>query len=247
MDTVTRHGLPEWALEREQGLLEDVVITMSADPLRTFGGETVLITGDTGFKGSWLAIWLAKLNAKVIGYGLPPKYAEDNYCACGLDERYSHIDGDIRDLPSLEKLVSEVRPSMIFHLAAQALVLDSLADPLYTFETNVLGTVNVLEATRRSRSIRAVVNVTSDKCYENQEWPYGYRETDRLGERTPIARPRVPRSWCPLPTPEPFLTGPMGRPSPRSVPAMSSAGATGLPTASCPIASGPSGRGRPSS
>jgi CDP-glucose 4,6-dehydratase len=162
-------------------------VIMSSDSLGIYGGEAVLITGDTGFKGSWLATWLIKQKANVIGYGLPPKRKEDNYRVCGLNDIYPHVDGDIRDLRSLEKVISEHRPSVIFHLAAQALVLDSLEDPPYTFETNIMGTVNVLEATRRSKDVRAVVNVTSDKCYENQEWPYGYRELDRLGGKDPYS------------------------------------------------------------
>jgi len=152
-----------------------------------FRGQTILITGDTGFKGSWLAIWLLNLGANVIGYSLPPKTANDNFARCGLSRKITHIDGDIRKYNEIKAAVSEYEPTIVFHLAAQALVLNSYKEPIYTYGTNVMGTVNLLEAVRHEPSVEAVVNVTSDKCYENREWVHSYRETDPLGGNDPYS------------------------------------------------------------
>ncbi|MGA2911977.1 MAG: CDP-glucose 4,6-dehydratase [Methanoregula sp.] len=160
---------------------------MTASFLNKYSGKKVLITGDTGFKGSWLAIWLLKLGARVTGFGLPPKTREDNFTVCGLQAKIDHIEGDIRDLTQLSDAIGESRPDFVFHLAAQALVFDSYRDPYQTFTSNVTGTLNVLEAIRKSSGIKAAVMVTSDKCYENHEWVHGYRETDPLGGRDPYS------------------------------------------------------------
>ncbi|MCL5062108.1 MAG: CDP-glucose 4,6-dehydratase [Nitrospirae bacterium] len=152
-----------------------------------YKGKTVLVTGDTGFKGSWFSIWLLKLGANVVGYALPPKNKKDNYLICELDKKIIHIDGDIRDYQSLLKVFSKYKPEVVFHLAAQSLVLDSYKDPLYTFQTNVMGTVNVLESVRNTPSVKVAINVTSDKCYENNEWIYGYREIDAIGGKDPYS------------------------------------------------------------
>jgi CDP-glucose 4,6-dehydratase len=160
---------------------------MNPSSLNNYSGKTVLITGDTGFKGSWLAIWLLKLGARVTGFGLPPKTREDNFTVCGLDAKIDHIDGDIRDLTQISEAVKESRPDYVFHLAAQALVLDSYRDPYQTFTTNVNGTLNMLEVIREQSKIKAAVMVTSDKCYENREWIHGYRESDPLGGRDPYS------------------------------------------------------------
>jgi len=160
---------------------------MNDPSLRTYAGKKVVVTGDTGFKGSWLAIWLLKLGATVIGFGLPPKRAEDNYNVTGLSSRYHHINGDIRDLPAVMDTLVQFKPDIIFHLAAQALVLDSYKDPHGTFEVNVTGTLNILEAIRKNPSVKAAVIVTSDKCYQNREWIHGYRETDALGGKDPYS------------------------------------------------------------
>ncbi len=149
--------------------------------------KTVLVTGDTGFKGSWLSIWLLNLGANVIGYALSPKTKNDNYLICGLDKKITHMDGDVRDYKALLKVFSKYNPEIVFHLAAQALVLESYKNPLYTFQTNVMGTVNLLSAVRSTPSVKVVVNVTSDKCYENREWIYGYREIDPLGGKDPYS------------------------------------------------------------
>ena len=152
-----------------------------------FKNKTVLITGDSGFKGSWLAIWLVKLGAKVIGYSLPPKGEQDNFTVCGLNKIITHVDGDVRDYNSLSGVFSKYKPDISFHLAAQALVLDSYQDPRYTFDTNVMGTVNFFEAVRNTPSVKCAINVTSDKCYDNREWIYGYREIDPLGGKDPYS------------------------------------------------------------
>jgi len=152
-----------------------------------YNGKTVLVTGDTGFKGSWLAIWLLSLGAHVIGYALKPKTGKDNYVICDLGDKITHIDGDIRDYRPLLKVFSKYKPEIVFHLAAQSLVLDSYKDPLFTYSTNVMGTVNLLEAVRHTPSVKAAINVTSDKCYENHEWIYGYREIDPMGGKDPYS------------------------------------------------------------
>lgn len=149
--------------------------------------KTILITGDTGFKGSWLAIWLVHLGANVIGYSLPPRTEKDNYVICGLDKKITHINGDIRDYNSLLEVFSKYNPDIVFHLAAQPLVLDSYDNPVNTFQTNIMGTVNILETIRQTQSVRAAIIVTSDKCYDNKEWIYGYREIDPMGGKDPYS------------------------------------------------------------
>ncbi|MEK6529018.1 MAG: CDP-glucose 4,6-dehydratase [Nitrospirota bacterium] len=152
-----------------------------------YKGKTILVTGGTGFKGSWLAIWLTRLGANVIGYALPPKTEKDNYLICDLDKKITHINGDIRDYHTLLRAFSKYEPDIVFHLAAQSLVLDSYKDPLYTFQTNVMGSVNLLEAVRHTPSVKVAINITSDKCYENREWIYGYREVDPMGGKDPYS------------------------------------------------------------
>lgn len=149
--------------------------------------KKVIITGDTGFKGSWLAIWLLNLGADVVGISLPPQNSRDNYVVCGLSERIAHIDQDIRDYDGLCKIFDEYDPEIVFHFAAQAIVLKGDQDPLKTYSTNFMGTVNVLEAIRNKESMKAGIIITTDKCYENREWVYGYRETDRLGGNDPYS------------------------------------------------------------
>ena len=152
-----------------------------------FKGKKILVTGDTGFKGSWLCTWLTELGADVYGYALPPKTPQDNFVKSNLANIIQHQDGDIRDLDRLKKVFGQTKPDIAFHLAAQALVLPSYDDPVETFQTNILGTVNFFEAVRQSTSLRAVVNVTSDKCYQNNEWDCGYRETDPMGGNDPYS------------------------------------------------------------
>lgn len=149
--------------------------------------KTILVTGDTGFKGSWLVIWLLNLGANVIGYALKPKTEKDNYVICNLGDKITHIDGDIRDYQALLKVFLKYEPEIAFHLAAQPLVLESYKDPLYTYSTNVMGTVNFFEAVRHTPSVKVAINITSDKCYENREWIYGYREIDPMGGKDPYS------------------------------------------------------------
>ena len=152
-----------------------------------FQGRKVLLTGHTGFKGSWLAIWLHQLGADVFGYALPPLTDRDNFVRSGVEQLVHHHVGDVRDRTELVEYCREVRPDYAFHLAAQSLVLASYEDPHETFETNLMGTVNFLEAVRHTPSVRVAVNVTSDKCYDNREWVWGYRENDPLGGLDPYS------------------------------------------------------------
>ena len=152
-----------------------------------YPGKRVLVTGHTGFKGSWLCIWLKELGAEVLGYSLDPPSEPNNFSACRLSEHIDHQYGDVRDHDRLISIFSHYQPEMVFHLAAQALVRPAYDDPKGTFDTNAGGTVNVLEAVRRTPGVRVVVNVTSDKCYENREWVWGYRENDPLGGHDPYS------------------------------------------------------------
>ncbi|MBU1152812.1 CDP-glucose 4,6-dehydratase [bacterium] len=152
-----------------------------------YNGKRVLVTGDTGFKGSWFVIWLLNLGADVIGYALEPKTENDNYLICGLDKKITHIYENIRDYQALLKVFSKYEPEMAFHFAAQPLVLESYKDPLYTYSTNIMGAVNFFEAARLTPSVKVAINVTSDKCYENQEWIYPYREIDPMGGKDPYS------------------------------------------------------------
>jgi CDP-glucose 4,6-dehydratase len=156
-------------------------------PLSIFSGKRVLVTGDTGFKGSWLSFWLGELKADVVGYALPPKTPEDLFNLLGLEKFIHHIEGDIRDLEGLQLVFDEFQPEFLFHLAAQSLVRLSYKEPKLTFDTNVGGSVNVLEAVRTTKSLRSVIFVTSDKCYRNKEWIWGYRENDELGGYDPYS------------------------------------------------------------
>ncbi len=149
--------------------------------------KTVLVTGHTGFKGSWLSLWLAELGAKVIGYSLEPPTEPSLFKALGLQERITHIIGDVEDHERLLALFEKYRPEFVFHLAAQSLVRRSYREPRLTYQTNVIGTVNILEAIRKTNSVRACVIVTSDKCYENRESLHCYKETDPLGGYDPYS------------------------------------------------------------
>lgn len=151
-------------------------------------GKKVLVTGHTGFKGSWLSLWLQKLGAKVVGYALPPPTEPSLFEVARVGEGMTSIEGDVRDLRSLEGTIAAHRPEIVIHMAAQAIVRAGYEDPVETYSTNVLGTVNLLEAIRTTPSARVVVAVTSDKCYENLEIERGYREAhDALGGRDPYS------------------------------------------------------------
>lgn len=151
-----------------------------------FRGKRVLITGHTGFKGSWLSLWLHELGAEVAGFALPSQ-ENDHFTLLGLEGLIHHVTGDIRNLAALRLLFDDFRPEIVFHLAAQSLVRLSYDEPKMTFDTNVAGSVNVLEAVRTTESVRCLVYVTSDKCYRNKEWLWGYRENDELGGHDPYS------------------------------------------------------------
>ena len=153
-----------------------------------YKGKTVLVTGHTGFKGSWLAIWLTMMGARVVGYALEPYSKKGNYCASHLSEHlHADLRGDVRDLDTLSDAIEKYQPEIIFHLAAQALVRTSYEQPKYTYETNVMGSLNVLEMVRKYGCIKTVVMVTTDKCYRNDEQIWGYRETDPMGGYDPYS------------------------------------------------------------
>ncbi|MCX6651890.1 MAG: CDP-glucose 4,6-dehydratase [Methanomassiliicoccales archaeon] len=152
-----------------------------------YRNKRVLVTGHTGFKGGWLSFWLAKLGSEVTGFSNEIPTKPSFYEAVGLKERVDSIMGDVRDLDKVSEVVRESRPDYIFHLAAQPLVRRSYDRPVETFDVNVMGTVNVMEAARESRSLQALVCITSDKCYENDERAGAYRETDRLGGKDPYS------------------------------------------------------------
>jgi len=147
----------------------------------------VLLTGHTGFKGAWLSLWLHHLGADVTGYALASSSSPSLFDLLGLRTRIHSVEGDVRDLNRLTTVMEEARPQIVFHLAAQSLVRASYRDPLYTYSTNVMGTVNLLEAVRRVDGVRVLVNITSDKCYQNQEQFGGYRESDAMGGRDPYS------------------------------------------------------------
>jgi CDP-glucose 4,6-dehydratase len=152
-----------------------------------YKGKSVLVTGDTGFKGSWLALWLHELGADVTGIALAPHTKPSHFQLTSLDKKIHHINVDIRNPEKVKKIFDQAKPEIVFHLAAQALVRVSYSDPKTTFDTNIGGTVNVLEAIRRCPSVRAAIVVTSDKCYDNKEWVWGYRESDPLGGHDPYS------------------------------------------------------------
>jgi CDP-glucose 4,6-dehydratase len=156
-------------------------------PLNSYKGKNVLVTGHTGFKGSWLALWLNILGANVIGYALDPVNSRDNFNLTGLKDRIIDIRGDIRDYKKLCEVFHCYKPEVVFHLAAQPLVSYSYKQPRYTYEVNVMGTVNVLDAIRENSETRIGIIITSDKCYENKEWIWGYRESDALGGYDPYS------------------------------------------------------------
>lgn len=161
---------------------------MSIDLFQSvYKGKKVLVTGDTGFKGSWMCLWLKELGAEVYGYALPPLTKQDNYVTTGLATRIHHLDADIRDKEKLQDYFNKVQPDFAFHLAAQPLVIDSYKNPHYNFETNLMGTVNFFEAVRHCPSVQVAVNVTTDKCYQNNEMDYGYKETDPMGGDDPYS------------------------------------------------------------
>ena len=160
---------------------------MEKDILEFYKGKRVLVTGHTGFKGSWLCRILVNAGAAVTGYALKPPTEPDLFSMAELEGRMESVIGDIRDLEKLKKTFEAAQPEIVFHLAAQPIVRDSYKDPVYTYETNVMGTVHIMECARLFPCVRSLLNVTTDKVYENREWEYGYRETDRLDGYDPYS------------------------------------------------------------
>lgn len=152
-----------------------------------WGGKKVLITGHTGFKGSWLSLWLQKLGADVIGFALEPPSNPNLFSVADIQSNMVSVLGDVRDYSALEVVFDEYKPEIVFHMAAQAIVRTSYIDPVGTFSTNIMGTVNLLNVVNNSSSTHVVINITSDKCYENREWAWGYRENDSMGGRDPYS------------------------------------------------------------
>jgi CDP-glucose 4,6-dehydratase len=150
-------------------------------------GKRVLLTGHTGFKGSWLSLWLQSKQADVVGYALAPPTKPSLFEVAAVETVMTSIIGDIRDLQKLQAVFDKYQPEIVIHMAAQPLVRYSYSEPVETYSTNVMGTVNLLEAVRHSSSVKAVVNVTSDKCYENREWVWGYRENEAMGGYDPYS------------------------------------------------------------
>lgn len=150
-------------------------------------GKIVLLTGHTGFKGGWLSLWLQSMGAKVVGYALAAPTTPSLFATAAVVEGMVSIESDIRDFAALSAVFEKYQPEIVIHMAAQPLVRYSYANPIETYSTNVMGTVHLLEAARQTRSVRAIVNVTSDKCYENREWAWGYRENEPMGGYDPYS------------------------------------------------------------
>ncbi len=157
------------------------------NPVSFWQGKRVLITGHTGFKGSWLSLWLQSQGAAVVGYALSPPTSPSLYELAGVAGGMESVIGDIRDRAHVQQVIVRHKPEIVFHLAAQSLVRKSYEQPVENYAVNVMGTVHLFDAIRTSRDVRVVVNVTSDKCYDNKEWPWGYRETDPLGGHDPYS------------------------------------------------------------
>jgi CDP-glucose 4,6-dehydratase len=170
------------------GALEGLVVKSASVNPDFWSGKHVFLTGHTGFKGSWLSLWLSSMGARVTGYSLAPNTQPNLFQTLRIDELIdiSHIE-DIRELEKLQKSIIQAQPNILIHMAAQPLVRYSYANPVETYATNVMGTVNVLEAARHVKSLKATVVVTTDKCYENKEWDWGYRENEPMGGHDPYS------------------------------------------------------------
>lgn len=164
--------------------------------LQVYKGKRVFVTGSTGFKGSWLCMWLNKLGAQVMGYALPPERDYDHFNLLALDRSIMQTEADIRDYTMLSNTINKFQPEFVFHLAAQSLVRLSYEQPLDTFDTNVGGSIRLLEAIRYCPSVKSVIYVTTDKCYWNQDWVWGYRENDPLGGRDPYSASKAAAEMC---------------------------------------------------
>lgn len=160
---------------------------MSAAAGSLWAGRRVLVTGHTGFKGSWLSLWLHQMGAEVTGFALPAPTEPSLFEAARVGELVTHVEGDVRDASAVRRVVEACAPEVIFHLAAQPLVRLSYREPVETYATNVMGTVHLLDAARQVPGVKAIVCVTSDKCYENREWIWPYRESDPMGGHDPYS------------------------------------------------------------
>ena len=152
-----------------------------------FKNKRILVTGHTGFKGSWMCQLLTMLGADVTGYALEPPTSPNLFELCGLEQKINSVIGDVRDLEHLKKVFEETQPEIVIHMAAQPLVRESYSNPVYTYETNVMGTVNILECVRLSETVKSFLNVTTDKVYLNKEWEWGYRENEELNGYDPYS------------------------------------------------------------
>lgn len=167
-----------------------MVKTQDADNILNmefYKGKKVLITGHTGFKGSWMCMLLAMAGADITGYALNPPTEPALFDICCLSEKINSVEGDVRDLEHMKEVFAKVQPEIVIHMAAQPIVRESYKNPVYTYETNVMGTVNVLECVRLTKSVRSLVNVTTDKVYLNKEWTWGYRENEELNGYDPYS------------------------------------------------------------
>jgi CDP-glucose 4,6-dehydratase len=160
---------------------------MDVNLKESFKGKKVLVTGHTGFKGSWLTLWLNELGAKVIGVALDPDQENGAFNAMNISSLCNDIRQDINDYKAISEVFHKCNPQVVFHLAAQPLVLESYQRPIETFQTNIIGTANILEACRHTPSVKSIVVITTDKCYENQELNFSFKETDRLGGKDPYS------------------------------------------------------------
>ncbi len=165
-----------------QSALEGVEMTTTF-----WRGKKVFLTGHTGFKGSWLSLWLQAMDAQVTGFALPPPTNPSLFEVANVAQGMDSLIGDIRDADALSRAMRDAAPDIVIHMAAQPLVRYSYVNPVETYSTNVMGTVHLLEAVRQTPSVRAVVNVTSDKCYDNKEWVWGYRENEPMGGFDPYS------------------------------------------------------------
>jgi CDP-glucose 4,6-dehydratase len=171
-------------VEQQKSKMENLAV---GSLLNSYKNKKVLVTGHTGFKGSWLSIWLYCLGADVIGISLDPKTERDNFVMSKIGDKIKDYRSDIRDLCRIEEIIEIEQPEILFHLAAQPLVLEGYRNPVDTYETNTMGTVNLLEAFRKSSSLQTAIFITTDKCYENIEKDYNYKETDPLGGHDPYS------------------------------------------------------------
>ncbi len=174
-------------MDLRQGAVENVGLIMAGINIEFWAGKRVLMTGHTGFKGSWLSLWLQSMGAELHGLALKPPTTPALFDEAGVGEGLISTLGDIRDYSIVLAVMEACRPDIVFHLAAQPLVRYSYQAPVETYATNVMGTVHVLEAARQVGSARAIINVTTDKCYENQEWLWGYRENEAMGGHDPYS------------------------------------------------------------